>query len=182
MTVTATARPTQVLNDAQHRAAFHGSDAGMARPLLVIAGAGTGKTSTLAHRVAHLVAGGLDPQRLLLLTFSRRAAAELERRVAKALQSQLNGMSADRPPAFGWSGTFHSVGARILREYAERIGLASNFTIHDRGDSEDLMGLVRHDHLGVDPLKGRFPGAATCVAIYSRRVNAEAALAEVLRT
>ncbi|HMA31462.1 MAG TPA: ATP-dependent helicase, partial [Casimicrobiaceae bacterium] len=182
MTVTATARPTQVLNDAQHRAAFHGSDAGMARPLLVIAGAGTGKTSTLAHRVAHLVAGGLDPQRLLLLTFSRRAAAELERRVAKALQSQLNGMPADRPPAFGWSGTFHSVGARILREYAERIGLASNFTIHDRGDSEDLMGLVRHDHLGVDPLKGRFPGAATCVAIYSRSVNSEAPLADVLRT
>ncbi len=180
-TATAAGLPGQALNDAQRRAAFHGSDAGTARPLLVIAGAGTGKTSTLAHRVAHLVAGGLDPQRLLLLTFSRRAAAELERRVAKVLQSKLKGISADRPPAFEWAGTFHSVGARILREYAERIGLASNFTIHDRGDSEDLMGLVRHDHLGVDPLKGRFPGAATCVAIYSRSVNAEAPLAGVLR-
>ncbi|MGE5087914.1 MAG: ATP-dependent helicase, partial [Candidatus Levyibacteriota bacterium] len=178
----ATARPVQALNDAQRLAVLHGSDGQGAGPLLVIAGAGTGKTSTLAHRVAHLVAGGADPRRLLLLTFSRRAAAELERRVGKVLQAQLKGISGERPPVFAWAGTFHSVGARLLREYAERIGLAANFTIHDRGDSEDLMGLVRHDHLGVDPLKGRFPGAATCVAIYSRSVNAEAPLTEVLRT
>ncbi|HSQ82436.1 MAG TPA: ATP-dependent helicase [Casimicrobiaceae bacterium] len=184
-TVTATTtstRPAQALNDAQRRAALHGSGAEAARPLLVIAGAGTGKTSTLAHRVAHLVAGGADPQRVLLLTFSRRAAEELERRVGKVLQAQLKGASGERPPAFEWAGTFHGVGARLLREYAERVGLASNFTIHDRGDSEDLMGLVRHDHLGVDPVKGRFPGAATCVAIYSRSVNSEAPLADVLRT
>jgi len=179
---TTTARPAQALNDAQRRAALHGSGDEAARPLLVIAGAGTGKTSTLAHRVAHLVAGGADPQRVLLLTFSRRAAAELERRVGKVLQAQLKGISGERPPAFEWAGTFHSVGARVLREYAERIGLASNFTIHDRGDSEDLMGLVRHDQLGVDPVQGRFPGAATCVAIYSRSVNSEAPLADVLRS
>ena len=179
---TTTARPAQDLNDAQRRAALHGSGDEAARPLLVIAGAGTGKTSTLAHRVAHLVAGGADPQRVLLLTFSRRAAAELERRVGKVLQAQLKGISGERPPAFEWAGTFHSVGARVLREYAERIGLASNFTIHDRGDSEDLMGLVRHDQLGVDPVQGRFPGAATCVAIYSRSVNSEAPLADVLRS
>ena len=174
-------RSTQTLNAAQQRAVDHG-DGAAGRPLLVIAGAGTGKTGTLAHRVAHLMQRGADPQRLLLLTFSRRAAAELERRVGTVLQSRLGAFGGKRPPVLEWAGTFHGVGARILREYAGRIGLASRFTIHDRGDSEDLMAMVRHDHLGVDPLKGRFPGAATCVAVYSRSVNSEAPLAEVLQT
>ncbi len=150
-------------------------------PLLVIAGAGSGKTSTLAHRVAHLVKAGADPQRLLLLTFSRRAALELERRAGRVLAAMLTGRAAERPPVLPWAGTFHGIGARILREYASRVGLAPNFTIHDRGDSEELMGLARNDHPAVDTTKSRFPGAATCVAIYSRTVNAEAALADVLR-
>ena len=176
-------RGTQTLNAAQQRAVNHGGGgAAAAGPLLVIAGAGTGKTGTLAHRVARLMQQGMDPQRLLLLTFSRRAAAELERRVGRVLQAQLGALRGERPRVLEWAGTFHSVGARILREYAERIGLAPSFTIHDRGDSEDLMAMVRHDHLGVDPLKGRFPGAATCVAVYSRSVNSEAPLAEVLQT
>jgi DNA helicase-2/ATP-dependent DNA helicase PcrA len=169
------------LNDAQQRAVVHGGATAKAGPLLVIAGAGSGKTNTLAHRVAHLVACGADPQRLLLLTFSRRAAMELERRAGHVLSAARSGRTADRPPALPWSGTFHSIGARILREYAERIGLASNFTIHDRGDSEDLMALVRHEQLASEATKTRFPGAATCLAIYSRTVNSEAPLSEVLR-
>jgi DNA helicase II / ATP-dependent DNA helicase PcrA len=169
------------LNDAQQRAVVHGSATAKAGPLLVIAGAGSGKTNTLAHRVAHLVACGADPQRLLLLTFSRRAAMELERRAGHVLSAARSGRAADRPPALPWSGTFHSIGARILREYAERIGLASNFTIHDRGDSEDLMAWVRHGQLASEATKTRFAGAATCLAIYSRTVNSEAPLSEVLR-
>ncbi len=110
----------------------------------MIAGAGSGKTSTLAHRVAHLIAGGADPQRLLLLTFSRRAAQEMERRAGQVLCSVL-GLRSQTPPALPWAGTFHGIGARLLREYAAQIGLDENFTIHDRGDAEDLMGLVRHE-------------------------------------
>ena len=170
----------EALNDAQRRAVTHGVGGDAAPPLLVIAGAGSGKTSTLAHRVAHLVRHGADPQRLLLLTFSRRAAAELERRAGQALHALLKGKGVDAPPALPWAGTFHSVGARILREYADRIGLAPNFTIHDRGDAEDLMALVRQD-LKVDFEGRRFPSAATCVAIYSRVVNSEAPLPDVLR-
>ena len=169
------------LNDAQRRAVEYGAGRADATPLLIIAGAGSGKTSTLAHRIAHLVGSGADPQRLLLLTFSRRAAAELERRAGQALLTKIAGRIADRPPVLPWAGTFHSVGARILREYADRIGLAQNFTIHDRGDSEDLMGMVRHEQLAAATTGSRFPGPATCLAIYSRTVNAEASLADVLR-
>jgi DNA helicase-2/ATP-dependent DNA helicase PcrA len=172
---------TAALNAAQQRAVEHGGDGRPAGPLLVIAGAGSGKTNTLAHRVAHLVGRGADPQRLLLLTFSRRAAAELERRAGHALQRMSKGRHGDRPPALPWAGTFHSVGARILREYAPRIGLAPNFTVHDRGDSEDLMGLVRQAHLAADATQRRFPAAATCVAIYSRSVNSQGSVADVLR-
>ncbi|MGH8800270.1 MAG: ATP-dependent helicase, partial [Casimicrobiaceae bacterium] len=148
-------------------------------PLLVIAGAGSGKTSTLAHRVAHLVFRGVDPQRILLLTFSRRAAAEMERRAGQALSRAFGGGIAKAPPALSWAGTFHSIGARLLREYAERVGLNASFTIHDRSDSEDLLAIVRHE-IGLSATKKRFPGKATCLAIYSRVVNSGAALAEVL--
>ena len=172
--------PASALNEAQERAVAYGNDGSRASPLLVIAGAGSGKTNTLAHRVAALVRCGADPQRLLLLTFSRRAAVELERRAGRVLSASMERRSGDRPPSLPWAGTFHSVGARILRQYAERIGLASNFTIHDRGDSEDLMGLVRHAHVAEAAAKSRFPGAATCLSIYSRAVNAEMALADVL--
>ena len=168
------------LNDAQRNAAVHGAGDRSSAPLLVIAGAGSGKTKTLAYRVAHLVREGADPQRLLLVTFSRRAAIELERRASIALRTLLNSRGDGHVVALPWAGTFHNVGARLLREYAERVSLAPNFTIHDRGDSEDLMALARHE-LKVDVTKKRFPGAATCVAIYSRVVNAEAALNAVLR-
>ena len=105
------------LNAAQMRAAEYGIDRAGPMPLLVIAGAGSGKTSTLAHRVAHLVKAGADPLRLLLLTFSRRAALELERRTGRVLAAMLTGRAAERPPVLPWAGTFHSFGARILREY-----------------------------------------------------------------
>ena len=150
-------------------------------PLLVVAGAGSGKTDTIAHRVAHLVVRGADPQRILLLTFSRRAAIEMERRAGRIL-SRVLGIRDDRgAPALAWSGTFHGVGARLLRRYAERIGLHESFTIHDRSDAEDLLAVVRHD-LGFSATKNRFPTKGTCLAIYSRVVNSEAPLGEVLGT
>lgn len=113
-------------------------------PLLVIAGAGSGKTKTLAHRVAHLIVNGADPRRILLLTFSRRAAAELARRVQRISAQVLGTSSKPTTDALTWAGTFHGIGARLLRESADRIGLASSFTIHDREDSADLMNFVRH--------------------------------------
>ena len=170
------------LNAEQRLAVEHGigkSAPGEPGPLLVIAGAGSGKTSTLAYRVAHMVANGADPHRILLLTFSRRAAAEMERRVGQVLMRVLGADTTPRAASLPWAGTFHGIGARLLREYAERIGLHPSFTIHDRGDSEDLIGLVRHD-LGLSATKNRFPAKATCVAIYSRTVNSEAALSDVL--
>ncbi|MET0203556.1 MAG: ATP-dependent helicase [Casimicrobiaceae bacterium] len=167
-----------MLNEAQARAVNHGDDRACP-PLLVIAGAGSGKTNTIAHRVARLVAMGADPARLLLLTFSRRAAAELERRAGRALHA-LRGGGNGAPPTLAWAGTFHSVGARLLREYGDAIGLSRQFTVHDRGDSQDLMGLVRQGHLADDATRTRFPGAATCVAIYSAVVNAERPLTDVL--
>jgi DNA helicase-2/ATP-dependent DNA helicase PcrA len=143
-------------------------------PLLVIAGAGSGKTTTLASRVARLVLDGTDPQRLLLLTFSRRAAQEMERRVGRVLHRALGLGATQRTPSLQWCGTFHAVGARLLREIAGRIGLAESFTIHDRGDAADLMGLVRQE-LGLAKVESgnrRFPTRETCLAIYSRAVNA----------
>ena len=146
-------------------------------PLLIIAGAGSGKTNTLAHRVAHLVVNGANPGRILLMTFSRRAANEMTRRVERIVARALPATSA--PPTLAWSGTFHGIGARLLREYAGAIGLDPAFTIHDREDSADLMNLVRHE-LGLSHTEKRFPTKATCLAIYSRTVNQEAALADVL--
>src|SRR4029077_4896912 len=167
------------LNPQQRRAAEHGGSAvGEAGPLLIIAGAGSGKTSTLAHRVAFLIENGADPRRIMLLTFSRRAAAEMTRRVDRLL-SGLARAGAAAATAAVWGGTFHSVGARLLREHAEDIGLARAFTIHDREDSADLMNLVRHD-LGFSRTEKRFPTKGTCLAIFSRAVNSEAALEEVL--
>lgn len=143
------------LNPEQRAAVLHGDGDSAAPPLLIIAGAGTGKTNTLAHRVAHFIVCGADPGRILLLTFSRRAAEEMTRRgrriVARALAQQ--GESAVELP---WAGTFHSVGARLLRDYAPVIGLAPGFTIHDREDSADLMNLVRHE-LGLSAKVKRFP-------------------------
>lgn len=169
------APPPPALNDAQRDAVAHGDT-----PLLVIAGAGTGKTSTLAHRLARLVADGAAPERILLLTFTRRAAADLERRAGHVLARQLAQRGLEAAISLPWAGTFHSAGARLLRLLAEQVGLAPNFTIHDRGDSEDLMALARNG-LAIDVTERRFPSAATCMAIYSRIVNAGESLAHVLR-
>ncbi|MGE0718476.1 MAG: UvrD-helicase domain-containing protein, partial [Alphaproteobacteria bacterium] len=163
------------LNADQRAAVEHGADAG---PLLVIAGAGSGKTDTLAHRVAHLVASGADPGRILLLTFSRRAAAEMAGRAERIVAGLPGGRSSGR---LAWAGTFHGVGARLLRLYADAIGLSPGFTILDREDAADLMGLVRHE-LGHSGRESRFPLKATCLAIYSRAINAGLPLGELLQT
>lgn len=178
---TAPARdPWADLNDRQREAVDYGigPNGAPGGPLLVIAGAGSGKTSTLAHRVANLIARGADPQRLLLLTFSRRAAGEMERRAGAVLQKVL-GLSASQPPSLPWAGTFHAIGARLLRDFAQRIGISEAFTIHDRSDAEDLIGIARHE-LGFSATEKRFPLKGTCLSIYSRTVNSQAPLAEVL--
>jgi DNA helicase-2/ATP-dependent DNA helicase PcrA len=170
------------LNPEQRRAVEHGvSDAGsaVAGPLLVIAGAGSGKTNTLAHRVAHLIINGVDPRCILLMTFSRRAAAEMTRRVERISLEALGEKADVMTGALTWAGTFHAIGARILRDYAEQIGLDPAFTIHDRDDSADLMNLVRHE-LGFSKTERRFPTKGTCLSIYSRCVNAELPLDEIL--
>ena len=150
-------------------------------PLLIIAGAGSGKTNTLAHRVAHIVMCGADPRRILMLTFSRRAAAEMTRRVERVTAGTGAAGAAMRHRGLTWAGTFHAIGARLLRIYAEQIGLDHAFTIHDREDSADLMNLIRHER-GLSKTGTRFPTKHTCLAIYSRVVNAEAALGNVLGT
>jgi DNA helicase-2/ATP-dependent DNA helicase PcrA len=172
----------EALNLEQRRAVEHGvseQNAAPARPLLVIAGAGSGKTNTLAHRVAHLIVNGADPRRILLMTFSRRASAEMARRVERICANVLGKDSAVMTDALTWAGTFHGIGARLLREYAEQIGLHPDFTIHDREDSADLMNLARHQ-LGFSKTESRFPTKGTCLSIYSRAVNAEQPLDEVL--
>lgn len=168
------------LNPEQRRAAEHGVGTA-AGPLLVIAGAGSGKTNTLAHRVANLMVHGADPRRILLLTFSRRAAAEMSRRVERIASRVLGVGSGAVSDALTWAGTFHGIGARLLREHAHEIGLDPAFTIHDREDSADLMNLVRHE-LSFSEKATRFPTKGTCLAIYSRVVNARGDLDEVLRS
>ena len=177
--------PFATLNDAQRAAVEHGIGAvagqgATAGPLLVIAGAGTGKTMTLASRVARLVLAGADPQRILLLTFSRRAAQEMERRCGRVLHAALGFRATQRAPSLPWAGTFHSIGARLLREVAGAIGLAPQFTIHDRGDAEDQMGLVRQQ-LGLAATEKRFPMKGTCLAIYSRVVNSQLPVEQVVQ-
>src|SRR5262252_6406301 len=168
------------LNPEQRRAAEYGGPAyAETGPLLIIAGAGSGKTNTLAHRVAHLITNGIDPRRLMLLTFSRRAAVEMTRRVERIVANCIGSNASVMTETLTWSGTFHAISARFLREYAPQIGLDRSFTIHDRGDSEDLLNLVRHD-LGFSKTEKRFPAKGTCVAIYSRVVNAKVSLEDVL--
>jgi DNA helicase-2/ATP-dependent DNA helicase PcrA len=171
------------LNEGQRAAVVHGiglADGRIGGPLLIIAGAGSGKTNTLAHRVAQLIIAGADPRRILLMTFSRRAASEMAKRVERICAKGLGDKAGILTDALAWSGTFHGIGARILREYAIELGLDPQFTIHDREDSADLMNLVRHD-LGLSKTENRFPAKGTCLSIYSRTVNSEAALDEVLR-
>ena len=171
------------LNDAQRRAAGFGIEGAAsgdaAGPLLVIAGAGSGKTLTLAARVGRLVLAGADPSRILMLTFSRRAAAEMERRVGRVLHDAFGLAPTQQAPRLAWCGTFHAIGARLLRLHAARIGLDPHFTVDDRADSEDLLHLLRQ-RLALAKGAKRFPQKATCLAIYSRVVNARKSLADVL--
>jgi DNA helicase II / ATP-dependent DNA helicase PcrA len=172
----------ETLNPEQRQAVEHGvgvDHVSSSRPLLVIAGAGSGKTNTLAHRVAHLIVNGADPRRILLMTFTRRAALEMTRRVDR-IAGQVIGHTKSVSEALTWAGTFHGIGARLLRDYAQQIGLDPGFTIHDREDSADLMNLVRHE-LGLSATESRFPTKGTCLAIYSRCVNAELAIEDVLK-
>ncbi len=171
----------RTLNPQQRAAAMHGES-----PLLIIAGAGTGKTTTLAHRVAWQVASGIDPSRILLLTFTRRAAAEMLRRVEAILLNLKPEVLKD--PSFAQraairrirGGTFHSVATGLLRRYGHLIGLNPDFSILDRGDSEDLMNLVRAK-LNLPKTGNRFPLKGTCQDIYSRCVNTQKPLDVILK-
>src|SRR4030088_3283786 len=128
------------LNAAQRKAVTHGEvlpEKGYrAGPLLIVAGAGTGKTDTLAHRVAHLVIHGVDPARIMMLTFTRRAAAEMRRRAQeitrKALNEALGGVSQTILQRLSWAGTFHSIGNRLLRHYSRHLKLDPQFSVVDR--------------------------------------------------
>ncbi|TMA77977.1 MAG: ATP-dependent helicase, partial [Deltaproteobacteria bacterium] len=147
-------------------------------PLLIVAGAGTGKTKTLAHRVAYAILCGADPRRVLLLTFTRRAAHEMTTRARRICATHARrGHAAELP--IPWSGTFHSVANRLLRLHGAAIGLDPSFTVVDRADAEDLLNLVR-DELGFSARATRFPKKASCLAIYSHTVNAQCALAATL--
>jgi DNA helicase-2/ATP-dependent DNA helicase PcrA len=156
---------TASLNADQARAATFGD-----APLLVIAGAGTGKTRTLIHRVAALIERGVPAERILLLTFTRRAASEMLSRAER-----LVGSAGSRVQG----GTFHSVAHRLLRQFGPAAGIPSGFTIMDQGDAEDLMQLSR-GALGFAKTNKRFPKKETLHYLYSRHVNTELPLGELL--
>src|SRR3989449_10260157 len=155
-----------MLNPSQHAASVAAP-----APLLIIAGAGTGKTNTLAHRVAHLIKEGTDPGRILLLTFTRRAAEIMPRRAERIV---------GKKACVSWSGTFHSIANRLLRLHASAVGLDPSFTVLDRSDSADLLNVVRND-LGFARLAARFPKKDTCLAIYSHVVNTRGPIATTLK-
>src|SRR3954464_922747 len=171
------------LNPAQRRAADADD-----RPLLIIAGAGTGKTQTLAHRVAALIARGADARRILLLTFSRRAAQEMTRRALRLLTRRPGG-----DVALPWAGTFHAIANRLLRLHAAEVGLDPAFTLLDREDAADLIDRLRHEppaartdrrppERGLARTDRRFPRKGTCLAIYSSVVNTQDQLRACLQT
>jgi DNA helicase-2/ATP-dependent DNA helicase PcrA len=172
-----------MLNPAQRLAAAFGERADEigfhSGPLLVIAGAGTGKTMTLAHRVAHLVIEGVEPERILLLTFTRRAAEEMTRRVETIVRASSPGSAALPAGGLPWAGTFHSVANRLLRRFARNLGLDPGFSVLDRGDAADVLDVVRHE-LGLTRTSRRFPRKDACLAIYSRCVNAQKPLTDIL--
>ncbi len=158
---------TAELNPEQAAAAVHGDG-----PLLIIAGAGTGKTRTLVYRVAHLIESGVAPERILLLTFTRRAAHEMLSRAER-----LVGSASARVQG----GTFHATGHRLLRQFGPEAGLPRDFSIMDQGDAEDLMQLARAN-LGFGKQEKRFPKKESLHYIYSRHLNAELSVEEILES
>jgi ATP-dependent DNA helicase UvrD/PcrA len=139
-------------------------------PILVIAGAGSGKTRTLTYRVAYLLENGIDPRNILLLTFTNKAAREMLNRVANLLPVDASGL---------WGGTFHSVGNRILRRHGSALGYSSGFTIMDREDQKDLINTVVAS-AGIDPKEIRFPKGDVLAEIFSFVVNTELPLEGLL--
>ncbi len=156
------------LNPQQRQAVVHGEG-----PLLVVAGAGSGKTKTLAYRVAYLIAQGVNPSNILLMTFTRRAAEEMLSRASVVSTHGAN--IAGRV----WGGTFHAIANRLLRMYSKQAGLPNNFTVMDQSDAEDLLNVIRHE-LNIAKNDKRFPRKNTCLAIYSRCVNGGEQLEKVL--
>ena len=154
------------LNAEQRRVVEHGDG-----PLLVVAGAGTGKTNTLAARVAALLQRGVTAERILLLTFTRRAAAEMLHRAGRLADPE----AARRV----WGGTFHAVAHRLLRIHGAALGLDPAFSVLDQSDAADLMGLVRSEQVTA-AAHARFPRQDTLLAIYSRVANTHQPLHEVL--
>lgn len=182
-----TASHLEKLNGAQRKAVTHGEPAAAkgykSGPLLILAGAGTGKTDMLAYRVAHLTIHGVDPGRILLLTFTRRAATELRQRahdiVKKALNEPLGGVSHTISQRLTWAGTFQSIGNRLLRHYGKHLKLDPQFTVSDRVDAAELLDALRVEQgfVSKDP---RFPRKETCLQIYSYRVNKQKSLKDTL--
>jgi DNA helicase-2/ATP-dependent DNA helicase PcrA len=174
---------TSLLNPEQQIAVSYAQDKNSAKtspPLLIIAGAGTGKTNTLAHKTAHLILNGVSPERILLMTFARRAAGELASRANRIVEQQMAAQKKTFSAVkISWMGTFHSVAARLLRSHAGALGLDQNFVVMDRNDSADMIDMLRHE-LGFSQTERRFPHKKTCLDIYSRCVNSQQALAAVL--
>src|SRR5476649_1922651 len=139
-------------------------------PSLVIAGAGSGKTRTLTYRVSYLLENGVQPQQILLLTFTNKAAREMLDRVMNLLPEATQGI---------WGGTFHSIGHRILRRYAVDAGFRVGFNIMDREDQEDLLKTVLGAS-GIDPKDKRFPKAEVLGDIFSLALNTGRSIGEVL--
>src|SRR3954464_5439209 len=139
-------------------------------PLLVIAGAGSGKTRTLTYRVAYLLENGIDPRNILLLTFTNKAARQMLDRVANLLPVDASGM---------WGGTFHSIGNRMLRRHGSVLGFASGFSIMDREDQKDLLNAVIAQ-AGIDPKEIRFPKGDVLAEIFSFVINTEMPMEELL--
>jgi len=139
-------------------------------PLLVIAGAGSGKTRTLTYRVAYLLENGVDARNILLLTFTNKAARQMLDRVSNLLPVDAAGI---------WGGTFHSIGNRMLRRHGSALGYSSGFTIMDREDQKDLIATVVASS-GIDPKEMRFPKANVLADIFSFVVNTERPIEELL--
>src|SRR4030081_2500266 len=139
-------------------------------PLLVIAGAGSGKTRTLTYRVAYLLENGIDPRNILLLTFTNKAARQMLDRVANLLRVVAKGL---------WGGTFHSIGNRMLRRHGSGLGDSSGFTIMDREDQKDLIDAVVTS-AGIDPKEIRFPKGDVLPEIFSSGFNTYTRMEELL--